>query len=66
MSKGNRTTGPRAGRPRLKKSERAVMTSMRLGRSTLSERDQLAKYWDLNKTAVVERAVTEAFVRTVL
>jgi len=30
MSKGNRTTGPRAGRPRLTKSERSVMTSMRL------------------------------------
>jgi len=63
MSRGNRTKGPRAGRPRLKASERAVMTSMRLDRATLSERDQLAKHWDLNKTAVVERAVNEAYAR---
>lgn len=65
MSKGNRTKGPRKGRPRLKKSELGVMTSMRLGKDTLSMRAQLAKKWGVDKTAVVERAINEAYGREV-
>jgi len=63
MSKGNRTPGPRSGRPRLKKSELSIMTSMRLGRATKSEIAQMAKQWRCYKTAVVERAVNEAYGR---
>ena len=65
MSKGNRTKGPRKGRPRLKKSELGVPTTMRLGKATLSERSQLARKWGVDRTAVVERAVNEAYGREV-
>lgn len=71
MSKGNRTKGPRAGRPRLPKKELGVMTSMRLDPATRSQIGQLAKRWRrpdgerASKTDVVERAINEAYGREV-
>ena len=65
MSKGNRTKGPRAGRPRKKKSDLAVMTAMRLTPGTREAIGKLAEAWGCDRTGAVTRAVAESLQRVV-
>jgi hypothetical protein len=58
MSKGNRTKGPRVGRPCLPKKEKAKSVTMRLAPGSIRIRADLAKHWRCDKTRAVEEALS--------
>lgn len=57
MSRGNRTKGPRVGRPRLAVKDRAKPVTMRLAPGTIRARNMLSSYWRCDRTRAVEEAV---------
>lgn len=59
MSKGNRTKGPRQGRPRLPKSQLRKPVTMRLHPYSLTARNNLAKAWGCDRTRAIEEALAQ-------
>jgi hypothetical protein len=57
MSKGNRTKGPRQGRPRLSPADSRRMVSIRLHPYSIAARNELARLWACDRTRAVEEAL---------
>ena len=60
MAKGNRTKGPRVGRPPLPKKDKSKPTTMRLHPGTIRARNMLAEAWGCDRTRATEEAIALA------
>ena len=56
----------RRGAPKKPKDQLKVPTTVRLSRPTIKENAMLAKHWNVDRTASIERAINEALGRIVV
>ena len=66
MTKGNRTKGTRAGRPRKPKAELRVQTAFRLTPDGKRGIRMLAQHWGCSQADAIERATSETLKYIVL